>query len=196
DVVALALEALVRRDRDVDVEVAAGGAVLAGVAAAGHAQALAGHDAGRNLHPDRLVRPAAAAAATDRAGRVDLHPTAAARGAGRGLHELTERGVRHVLDVAAAPAGGAGLGHRPRLRPAPLAAVAGRDDVNVDLAGDAERGLNQGQVDGHGRVAAAGRPARPSEEVVAEERPEQIGQVGEVHELLGVELRPRDARVT
>src|SRR5204862_1908005 len=80
DVVALALEALVRRHRDVDVEVAAGGAGLAGVAAARHAQALAGHDARRDLHLDRLVRTAAAAAATGGAGRVDLDPTAAAGG--------------------------------------------------------------------------------------------------------------------
>src|SRR6185369_2377404 len=102
------------------------------------------------------------------AGRVDLDAAAAARRARRGLHELAEGGLGDVLDAARSAALRARRGLRPRLGAAPRTALAGGDQVDPDLAGDAEGCIGQRQLDGRRGVAAT-RPGAPraGEDVVA-----------------------------
>jgi hypothetical protein len=60
---------------------------------------------------------------------------------------------------------------------------------------DAERRLSGGSIVEPGVAAARPRAPAAREDVVAEERPEQVRQAREVHELLGVELGAGDAGV-
>ena len=151
---------------------------------------------GGHLHLDAAPHGQPAPATAVVAGRVDADAAPAAGRAGRRLHELAERRLRDVLDAAGAAALRALPSLRPGLGARRVAALASGDHVDRHLARDAERRLGQGQLDRGGRVAAP-RPRAPAarEEVVAEERPEQVGQAREVHELLGVELGAGDAGV-
>jgi hypothetical protein len=128
--------------------------------------------------------------------RLDLDPAAATGCARRCLDELAERRLGDVLDAARPAALRTRHRLRPRLGAASRTALARGDQVDADVAGHAEGGLGQRQLDRRRGVAAAWvRPPSAREDVVAEERPEQVGQTREVHELLGVELRAGHAFV-
>jgi hypothetical protein len=83
---------------------------------------------------------------------------------------------------------------RPRLRAAAPAARARDRDLERHVALDTRRRLDQLDLDDRAQIGAAG-PARPSaEQVVAEERAEEIRQRAEV-EVAGLETAAAQARV-
>src|SRR5438067_13431405 len=190
DVVALANEPRVGTDAHEHEQVAGAAAERPRVTFARQADALAVVDARRDLDGQRplLYDPPAPRAAPARI--LDHPPRAAASPAGLRAHELAERAPRHVLHVAAALAGRARDGARPGLGAAAVAAVAGDAHLHGHLARRARRRLDE--VDRHLRrdVFATHSPAaarRSSEQVVAEERREDVREGAEV------ELRRREA---
>ncbi len=81
-----------------------------------------------------------------------------------------------------------------RLGAASLAAIADRDQIEVELELGAEGRLGQRDLGIGLGVRARGRAPR-GERIAAEQRPEQVAEVAEIHELLGVELAPGHAVV-
>ena len=149
---AVALEARVLLDVDLDVEIAGGRAHRTGHALPGHAEALAGVDAGRERH-HHLARLLDGAPALARLARMlDDDALALTLRARRREHDEAA-GVR---DVAAATTVTAGLGLGAGLGARAAAVVAANGGVDGDLALDAERGLAKGQPGLHAEVAAAG----------------------------------------
>ena len=134
-----------RADVDLDVEVAGRATAGPDLALAGELDAGALVDAGRDGDGERAARadPAVAAALEARVG--DDRAVAVARGARARRADVAEQRALHVLDVAVAVAGAAGDGLGAFARAGAVAGRAGDGGVDLDLAGDAERGL--GEVD-------------------------------------------------
>src|SRR3990172_1309823 len=124
-VVLVALELRVRPHGDADVEVAGPAAVGADVALAGEPHLRAVADAGGDLDQELAGLPLASGALAVLAGVGDDPALAPALGTGGDVDELTEEVARYPLHVAAAVAGGAAGGLRPRLRAGAGAAGAG-----------------------------------------------------------------------
>ena len=189
EVVAVAHEVLVRLDGDGDVQVAGAPAVGAGAALARQAQALPVGDARRHLdgHGARLAQAAGAQARLARL--LDDGALAAAHVAGAGTDELPEPAEAGDLAHAAAAvalrallAAGAGLGAAAG---AGLARRVGRD---LDVLGDAEDRLGEGEVEARLDVVAArrGRAAArraPHPAGVAQHRVEHAAAEEDVEEV-------------
>ena len=140
-------------------------------------------DAGRHLDRERALLDDAAGTVARLARVLDHAPAAAAAAARLGAHELAEDRVRDLLEPAAAAAGGAGDGLGARLRAGALARRAGDGDLERHLARDPARGLDQLELDLRRDIRAAGGaalPTREAEEVVAEERGEEVAERAEV----------------
>src|SRR5262249_52279401 len=108
---------------------------------------------------------------------------AAAAAARLRAHELSEDGVRNLLDAAGTSADGALDRIGTGFRTGSLACSAGHCDAKRGPAPDAARGIAQIAPPLRCDVGAAGRASRPasdSEQVVAEERGEQIAERSEV----------------
>ena len=194
-VVALAGEHRVRRDVDLDVEVAGRAAARADLALLGELDAGAGVDARGDLDGQRAARPhpAVAGALAARVGD-DRAVAAAGRARPQGADLAQERPL-HVGHLARAVAGLA----RHRLRPGRSAlAVAGRADdrgVDLELAGHAERRLGEVDLEPDQRVLAtpraraAARASRPPGRAAAEERVHDVGE-GEAGTLAEAPMPP------
>ena len=169
-------------DAHADVDVARAAAELARVALAADPDLLAVVDAGGNRDVEPALGDLPAAAVAFDARRRDEVAGAAALRARRRAHELAEHAARHLLHATAAAARRARDRRRPGLGAVAVAAVAGDADLERDVALDAARRLDELDLDLGGDVGAA-RPPRPPadpEEVVAEERREDVGEVPEV----------------
>ena len=169
---------------DEHVDVAGAAPEDAGVSLAGQPDPLPVVDSGRDVDLERplLDRPAGASAF---AARVLDHASApAARRAGGGPDELAEDAARDLLEATAATAAGARRRSRPRLDAFAAAAPARDRHLDGHLHLDAARGL--GELDGHlgGDVGTARSPASAptgaAEQVLAEERREEVAEVSEV----------------
>ncbi len=96
-------------------------------------------------------------------------------------HELAEHGLRHLLDAPRAAALGARRRRRARGRAAPATRRAGRRDAQRHLQGRSPRCIEEVDLHlGEHVAASAPRARRPTEEVVAEERREEVGEAAEV----------------
>ena len=180
EVVVVALEERVVGDDDDDVEIAGRPALDAVLAFAGQAQALAGGDAGRDLHLEvaLLGRAAVAAARLARLGDDAAGAAAVAARLGDGEEALL---VADLADAAAL---------RTRLRPGParraraLARRAGLLARDADLRlGALGRGL-EGDLEVVAQIGAAARAGAAAAEGVAEtedvaEPAEDVAEVGE-----------------
>src|SRR6266700_1761890 len=115
------------------------------------------------------------------AGLLDQLPGAVAGRTRSGTHELSEDTARDLTHAAAAAAGRAGADLRVRLRAVPSTTRARDGDAERHLALCARRYLRQVDLDPGGDVGTA-RATAPSaaEQVVAEERGEQIREAAEV----------------
>src|SRR5262249_8180351 len=127
EVRAVALEARIFFDVDLDVQISRLGARRPGHALTLHAEALAGVDARgkRDRHLARLLNDAVALAGLAR--RADDLPLALAPGTRRGEHDEAAR----VRDVAGAAALGARLGLGARARAGAAAVAAARGGVDA-----------------------------------------------------------------
>ena len=152
---AVAGEDRVRRDVDLDVQVTGRTAAGADLALVGELDAGAGVDAGRDLDRDRAARahPAVAGALAARVG--DDLAVAAAGVARPQRADLAEERALHVLHLAAAVAGLAG--DRARALGGAAAVADGAQDrgVDLELAGDAEGGLGELDLEPDQRVLSA-----------------------------------------
>src|SRR5438105_518951 len=193
-IVAMALEALVGRHSQVDVQIAVAAAARPRRAPARQAQGGAVVDTGG--HVDRvgalLGDPPLAAAVTTRAG--DLFTSAATARAGGRRHHLTEDRSTDAVHLAAALALVARGGRRARASAGALAGGAGDRLAQANLALGAEGGLFEGQIEGHFHVGAlagasplAGTPKGRAPEAAAEERLEQVAEAA--GERTGIEPR-------
>ncbi len=181
-VVAVAREGRVRGDVDLDVEVTGGSATGADLALVAELHPGAVVDARRDLDGQRAARPHPAVAGALAAGVGDDRAETTAGRAGTKGPDLAEERPLHVGDLALAAAGLA----RDRLGARRGAvAVAGRAQhrrVDLDLAGDTERGLGQLDLEPDQRVlAAAYSRARPaalagSAGLTAEEGVHDVGE--------------------
>ena len=183
EVVAVALEELVRLLVDLQVEVAVGAAGRAGLAAPRHADAGPGGHPGGDGDLQVLAHAGAALAGAVLAGGDDDGAVALAARAGRGGHHLSQQGAGHALDVADAVALGAGDRLGAGGAAGALAGCAGDVGVDRDGAGHPEGDVGELHVDGHKRVLTApgpgGRPAggrSPTEEGL--EDASQVAEVG------------------
>src|SRR5690606_7281147 len=178
EVVALALEPLVRSHVDVDVEVSGGTALGAGHALPRDAQAVTAVDAGGEAHRHLalLLDPAGAVAVA--AGRVDRLPRAAARAAALGEHDEPARGG-HLSTAAAGTAGG----HRAAVLGAGAAtALALHRGVQIDLLLAAEHRLLERETLVDAQIAPAlgtAAAALAAEAAHSEEVAEEILEVRE-----------------
>src|SRR6185437_3461953 len=111
------------------------------------------------------------------AGRLDEAAGAAARRARLRPHELAEDAARDVLNAADSGAGGTRGDRGIRLGAFSGAARTRDGDLEGDVAGRSVRRFDELDVDGRGEVGAA---RRAPEQVVAEERREEIGEAAEV----------------
>src|SRR5690606_13181743 len=173
----LALEHRVRPHRDEDVEIARRGAVRAGLALAGQADAGAVVDPRRDLDAELLdpVDPSLAAARAARA----LDHLAAAVAARARLLDDEEALLRADLAVAtaqlAAAARGAGLGALPPAR------LAGDRNLDLDLGRLAVERLLEADLHVVAQVRPAPRARAPAAaEGAAEDRLEDVADVAEV----------------
>ena len=188
EVVALALELGVRRDRDRDVQVA-------GDAAAGAAGPRSGRrsrwplvDPGRDLDvdaPERLHPPLAPAVA---ARREDAAPGGVAGGARRRRDHLAEDRAPYLAYLARAPAHVATGRVRAGLAPGSVAALARDGQPDLHRVDDAEGGFAEGELDRDLGVEAPRRSRRPppaAEGVAVEEGVEQVAEPEGVAGLAG-----------
>src|SRR5439155_25509710 len=180
DVVALPDEARFGPNAHLDVDVA-GAAAGTRMAAARQADPLAVVDPGRDLDGERALLDDAARAPAVAARLLDPPAGAAALGAALGADELPEEAARDLLQPSGAAARrarrdlAAGFGARA------TAARALDRHVVGDLARHAAGGLHELDLDLCGNVGTAAAAAtRASEEIVAEERGEQVGEAAEV----------------
>src|SRR5581483_8516815 len=128
-----------------------------------------------DFHGALLEHPAGAAALA--AGRLDQPAAAGARRAGLGAHELAEDAPRDLLHPADPVAGRARAHRRPGLGAVTVAARARDRHLERHLARRAGRRLDELDLDRRAEVGAARAAA---EEVVAEERGEEIREAAEV----------------
>ena len=174
-IVALALEDGVRAHVHFHVQVARLGARRAGFAFAGKADAVAGIDAGRDLHLQHLFVLHAAVAVAGLAGFGDGLAAATAGRAGL-LHG--EDAALHA-DLAATAAGTAGF-DLAIFRTAAFAGLAGHQGGHFDALVDAEHGLFEVELDHVAQVGAAARAALASAtENIAEDVAEDVVDVVE-----------------
>src|SRR5215472_5568048 len=174
DIGAFALEQLVGRDGQEDVEIATRRAAQPGLALAGQA------DAGSVLHArgdgdvEGLVLAAAALAAAGPAGLVDDLAGALAAGAG-GLDGEEALGM---ADLAAAAAGRAADGLGALLRPAAPASLARRERADADHRLLAAEGLLEADLHVVAQIAAALARllAAPSAHELAKHLLEDVGE--------------------
>src|SRR5512132_4138908 len=189
DLVSLTHEARVGLDAHLDVDVAGAGAASAGMALAGDPNLLAVMDSGRDLDLERSFLDDPALAAAVGAGLLDPLACAPAGRTGLRADELAEGAPRDPLQAARAAAGL--TGDRARARRGSTARAGAARDRNGErnLPLDSARSLDQLDLDLNGEVrpTRAFRTAADAEEVVAEERCEQIVEAAEV------ELRRREA---
>ena len=182
EVVAVALEELVRLLVDLQVEVAVGAAGRAGLAAPRHTDPGPGGHPGGDGDLQVLAHPGAALAGAVLAGGDDDGAVALATRAGRGGHHLSQQGAGHALDVTDPVALGAG--DRLGARRAAGAVAGGAGDVGVDgdRPGRPEGDVGELHVHGHEGVLAAAGPGRRSTagRSPAEEGLEDAAQVSEV----------------
>jgi hypothetical protein len=160
--------------------------VLAGVAAAGEADALARGDPGRDVDADGVGEDLAAAAVAARAGAFGDLAVAAADVAGDRPGNLPERRPAHGLEDAVAAAAPAGLDRRSGLGAVAVAALAAVDDLVRDVDRGARRRLLELDLDLDGRVTAAARRRRAeatAAEAAPEERVEEVGDRAEALEV-------------
>ena len=136
-VAAVALEAVVGGDADLDVEVSGRGAGLAGMARARDPHPLAVLDPGGNVDLVGALRRAPAAAAALAARRLGHAPLAAAGVAAHRADHLAERRPGHLAQLAGAVAALAGADRGARLGAVAAAVLAGGDGVEADLAAGA-----------------------------------------------------------
>ena len=176
EVGAVALEELVRLDRQEDVEIAGRAAAQAGLALVGEADAGAVLDAGRDVDRQRLLLGDAALAGAFRAWILDGLAAAMALRAGALDREEALRGA-HLAVAAAHRAGdrlGAGLGAGAG------AFVAGDRSRHADLRGLAGIGLLQRDLHVVAQIGAAlapaGRAALAAAHHVAENVLEDVGE--------------------
>ena len=173
-----------RADVDEDVEVARGSAHRPGLAFAGEANAGAGIDPRRNIDRQRLnlVDPALAAAL---AARAFDHLAAPAAVVARPFDD-EEALLRADLAVAVAQVARARAG--ARLGAAALARLAGDRDLDLDLRALAVERLLEADLHVVAQVRPAARLLPPAAaESVAEDRLEDIAEVGEICALPAVE---------
>ena len=181
----VALEQVVRRHRQEDVQVAARAAALTGVALARQADARAVVDAGGDLQVQGAGLADLAVAVTGRAGVGDHLARAVAAGAG----PLDLEEAVGLAYAAGAVAGGAGDGLGAGPGPRAFAGLAGHGGGDVDLDLGALVGLFQADLEIIAQVRAATRsallaPARLAtaegvSEGVAEDLGEDVVDVGE-----------------
>src|SRR3954447_20433229 len=180
DVVPLADEARIGAHLYLDVDVARPRAEEARVTLAAQADALAVVDARRDRDLEPALPEHAAVPVADAARRLDLPARASAAGARLGAHELAEDAPRHLLKPPRAAAGRAGRDLAARLGAVAVAVRTGNRDLEWHLAARAGRRIDEVDLDGGSEIGAA-RPRGPStEEVVAEECGEEVGQTAEV----------------
>jgi len=146
------------------------------------ADALAVVDAGRHIHVERPLLHEPPPAGAPLAALADELPAPAALRAGLRADELTEGAARDVLHLTHPAADVARGDRRPGLGAVALAAVARHRDLEGNVHRDSSRRV--GKVDRHlgDRVGAASASLtrRAREEVVAEERGEEVAEVAEV----------------
>ena len=180
DVVALPHEARIGTNADPDVHVPGAPAELARMTLAADADLLPVVDARRNRHREPSLLDVAARAVTRGArGRHDAPcaPTARTR---LGSHELAEHAPRDLLHAAGAVARGTCGRACPGLGAVPAAALAGDADPEGDVSRRAARSLDELDVYLGRDVRATCAPPAAAEEVVAEERGEDVRQAAEV----------------
>src|SRR5205085_9628186 len=174
-----ALEDFMLFEVDDDVQVAALGAGVAGLAFAGAAQPRAVIDAGGHLDFERLLALDAARAVTGAAVVLD-HLAAAS--AGRACAQHAQKGLL-VAHLAAAAAGRAAHGLRAFRRAAPVTHITMFQARHADLGLDALRRLFERDLDVVTQVGAALRPApltAPAEHVAeAEQVAQDVFESGE-----------------
>ena len=190
DVVADALEVLVRAHRDLHVEMPGGTAVAPGAAAAREADLRPVVDAGGDADAPPRLPAALAATAAGGAGIGDDAALAAAARTGGDVHELPEERPLHPAELARAVALGAGGEIAPRALAGRAAVAAGLDAVVGELALDAEDRLLEVELELEAQVGAALRRLalrrRPAEEGV-----EDVAEAGEALEALEALRLPR-----
>src|SRR5207248_6714231 len=112
---------------------------------------------------------------------LDEPARAAAPRTRRGADELAEHAARHLLQPAAAIAPRTRRDPRARLHAVAPAGRARHRDLNRNGCGRTSRGVGQLDLDLRGDVTPARRAAHPrAEQVVAEERAEQVADVAEI----------------
>src|SRR5579862_9566013 len=179
DVVALAHEAWVGSHVDAHVCVPCARAEDAGVPLAGEADLLAVVDAGWNLDVQPALFDDAAGALADRAWRLDAPARASARRARLRANELPEDAARDLLQAAGTATRRTGRDLAARLCAVAAAALASHRDAERNLADGAAGRLDEFDLDVGAEIRAA-RPHARSEEIVSEERGEEVGEVAEV----------------
>ena len=168
--------------RTQDVEVAGLAAERPRVAFAGEPDSLTVVDAGRDLDVERPFLEHASGSAAALARVLDDSARAAATAARLAANELAEGRPRHELDAAGAGAIGARRRARAGLDAVSPTLRARNRDLERDGPRDAGRRLFERDLDLGGDVGAAGSPraGRDAEDVVPEERREDVGQAPEV----------------
>src|SRR4051794_456134 len=194
DVVPLADEARIGAHVHLHVDVAGARAEKARVTLAAQANPLAVVDPRRDryLEPSLLEHPAVAVA--DAARRLDLPAGPSAGRARLGADELAEDASGHLLKPSGASAGRARRDLASRLGPVAVAVRAGDRDLERHLAARAGGGVDEVDLDGGGEIGAARSRSSSAEDVLAEERGEEIGQAAEI-EVAGLVSAAAKARV-
>jgi hypothetical protein len=139
-------------------------------------------DSGRDLHLQRPVLDHTAGTVALLAGMLDQLPRSVAGGTATGPNELAEDAPRDLPHTSAPGAGRTGPDRRVGLRSVAAAPVARHRDAERHLSLRPGRDLGEVDLDS-GRDVRATPPASAAadpEEVVAEERREEIGQAAEV----------------
>ena len=173
EIVSFALEDLVLRDREHDVEIARGAAVRARVPLSGEPQAGSRLDAGRDLDRQFFLAPAASFSAAARAGLVDDAPVPAAGPAGP---RDRQESLREPL-APRAPAGGAGARLRALGGPDAAAIAAALEAGDRDRRFHAMRRVLERDLHPVDEIAAAGGP--PGRASEPEDAVEEIREVAE-----------------
>ena len=157
-VVAVALDAGLRVDADLDEEVARRASELACMALAPNADALPVGDARGDVEVDRALVQRATDAVAGVAGRLDDAAEPLAARAGARADELAEDALGDLLHAAGAAAQVARDGGRAGCGAVAAARLAGLGDARRHADGDPAECLCQRDLDARRHVAAAARP--------------------------------------
>ena len=178
DVVAVALEALVAGNADLDVRVTWDATVRARVAGAADPDPLGVVDSGRDLDLELLRLDCAAISVASSAGGLDHRAGAETRWARLRADELAKDAAGDLLQVAVAAARLAGRPLSAGLGALAFATLAGDSDLDLDRARHAGEGIAELDPDCDADVTATRAPATITrEEIVAEEGREDVAQV-------------------